>query len=158
MCIYCTGYGEEGTGNWCFKDGTISFQDIFMLYKKYLKEKMLIINSDCCYSGQWVVDAAKCLDEMGIGACGHQAIKHGMLLKVFTSCQPNQTATIGNFVAHKGLYFNEAECVIYVYYNKKLSDTQNTYGVDFTKIKCLQLEGPTGPCRLPDIPTKCSWK
>ena len=156
--IYYTGYGEEGTGNWCFKDGTISFQDIFTLYKKHLKEKLLIIDIDCCYSGQWVVDCAKCLDEMGIGACGHQAIKNGILLKVFASCQPNQKATIGSFVAHKGLLFNEEQCVMYAYSGKKLSDTQKTYGLDFTKIKCLQLEGPTGPCRFPDISAKFPWK
>ena len=118
----------------------------------------MYIISDCCYSGQWVVDCAKCLDEMGIGACGHQAIKHGILLKVFTSCQPNQKATLESFVAYKGIYYSEEDCGIWVYYSKQLSDTQTTYGVDFTKVNCLQLEGPTGPCRLPDIPAKCSWK
>ena len=158
VLIYYTGYGEEGTGNWCFKDGTISFQDIFTLYKKYLKEQLLYIFSDCCYSGQWVVDCAKCLDEMGIGACGHQAIKHGILLKVFTSCQPNQRATLGGYVAQKGILFYEKDQNICFYSFKKLSDTQTSYGVDFTKIKCFQLEGPTAPCRLPDIPAKCSWK
>ena len=156
--IYYTGYGEEGTGNWCFKDGTISFRDIFTLYKKYLKEKLLVIYSDCCYSGQWVVDCAKCLDEMGIGACGHQAIKHGILLKMSASCQPNQRATLGSFVAQKGIFFNEDDKGIHFFVSKKLSDTQTSYGVDFTKICCLQLEGPTAACRLPDVPAKCSWK
>ena len=95
---------------------------------------------------------------MGIGACGHQARKHGILIKVFTSCQPNQRATLGSFVAQKGILFNENDFSIWVYYNKKLSDTQTTYGLDITEIKCFQLEGPTAPCRLPDIPAKCSWK
>ena len=157
VCIYYTGYGEEGTGNWCFKDGTISFQDIFTLYKKHLKKKMLYIFSDCCYSGQWVVDCAKCLDEMGIGACGHQAIEHGILLKVVTSCQPNQKATLGSFVAQE-LYFNDETRMIHFSAYKKLSDTQMAYVMDFTMITCLQLEGPTGLCQFPDIPAKCSWK
>ena len=26
--LYYTGHGEEGTGNWCFHDGTISIQEI----------------------------------------------------------------------------------------------------------------------------------
>ena len=156
--IYYTGYGEEGTGNWCFKDGTISFQDIFTLYKTYLKEKLLYIFSDCCYSGQWVVDCAKCLDEMGIGACGHQAIKRGILFKVIASCQPNQKATLGSFVAHKGIKFNEENHTIYFTHKEKLSDTQTVCGLDFTEITCLQLEGPTGPCQLLDIPAKYSWK
>ena len=156
--IYYTGYGEEGTGNWCFKDGTISFQDIFTLYKKHLKEKLLYIFSDCCYSGQWVVDCAKCLDEMGIGACGHQARKHGILLKVVTSCQPNQRATLGKFLAQKAIIFDEKDEVIRYYSVKKLSDTQTSYGVDFTNIFCLPLKGPTATCRFPEIPARCSWK
>ena len=125
VCIYYTSYAKEGTGNLCFKDGTISFQDIFTLHKKYLEEKLLYIFSDCCYSGQWVVDCAKCVDELGIGACGHQAIKHGILLKVLASCQPNQKATLGSYVAHKGLYFNEEDSMIHFFTYKKLSDTQN---------------------------------
>ena len=156
--IYYSGYGEEGTGNWCFMDGNISFQDIFTLYKKYLKERLLYIFSDCSYSGQWVVDCAKCLDEMGIGACGHEAIKHGILIKVFSTCQPSQKATLGSYVGQKGIYFNETDCSIWIHYGKNLSDSQTTYGLDFTRIKCLQLDGPTAPCRLPDIPAKCSWK
>ena len=139
-------------------DGTITFQDIFILYKKYLKEKLLYVFSDCSYSGQWVVDWAKCLDEMGIGSCGHQAIEQGVLIKVFATCQPNQTAVLGSYVSHKGMYFNETDCSIWIYYGKKLTDSQTTYGLDFTRIKCMQLEGPTAPCRLPDIPARCSWK
>ena len=158
VTIYYAGYGEEGTGNWCFKDGIINFQDIFTLYMKHCKGKVLVIFADCCYSGQWVLDCAKCLDEMGIGACGHQAREQGILLKIFTSCYPNQKATLDCYIIQEGLYFNEDDCSIWLYYSKKISDTQTTYGYDFTKIYCLQLEGPTAPCQLPDIPAKCSWK
>ena len=118
----------------------------------------MYIISDCSYSGQWVVDCAKCLDEMGIGACGHQAIKHGMLLKVFASCQPNQKATLGSFVAQKGILFKEEDCSIYFHNGKKLSDTQNAYGLNLTKTMCVQLEGPTRPCQFPDISAKFYWK
>ena len=158
MWIYYTGCSEEGTGNWCFKDGIISFQDIFILYQKYLKQKLLYIFSDCSYAGQWVVDCAKCLDEMGIGACGHQARKQGILLKVFTSCQPNQKAAFYSFVAQKAVYVNEKDCTMWTQCGKKLSDTQTTYGLDFTRVACLQTEGPTGQCQFPCIPVKCSWK
>ena len=95
---------------------------------------------------------------MGIGACGHQTKKHGMLLKVIASCQPYQRATLGSFVAQKGILFNENYQAVRFFSWKKLSDTQTSYGVDFTKIVCMQLEGPTAPCRLPDIPAKYSWK
>ena len=95
---------------------------------------------------------------MGIGACGHQAIEQGVLIKVFATCQPNQKAVLGSYVSHKGIYFDETDCSIWIYCGKKLADSQTTYGLDFTRIKCMQLEGPTAPCRLPDIPAKCSWK
>lgn len=118
---------------------------------------MLCILSDCCYSGHWVEDCAKCLDELGIGACGHQAIKHGMLLKVLASCQPNQKATLESFVTQKGIHFDDHDHKMRFYTFKKLSDTQSTRGIDFTEIRCFQLKGPTAPCLLPDIPAKYSW-
>ena len=118
----------------------------------------MYVFSDCSYSGQWVVDCAKYLDEMGIGACGHQAIKHGILLKISTSCQPSQKATLGSYIGQKGVYFNEKDHKVHFRINKKFSDTQTTYGHDFTMIKCLQLEGPRASCRVPDIPAICSWK
>ncbi len=32
--LYYTGHGEEGTGNWCFSDGTISAQEVLKLVKE----------------------------------------------------------------------------------------------------------------------------
>ncbi|XP_065903666.1 uncharacterized protein [Dysidea avara] len=156
--IYYTGYGEEHTGNWCFKDGTITFQDILKLYRKYLVNKLLHIFTDCCYSGQWVVECAKCLDEMGIGACGHQTREKGILIKISASCQPDQKAATERYVNQRGFFYYAEYKGIGHYPNKRLSTTQTTYACDFTRTKCLQLEGPTSPCRLPDIPPKCSWK
>jgi len=105
--IYYTSYGGKGTGNWCFKDGIITFQDIFTLYNKCLKGKLLCIITDCSYSDQWVVECAKCLDEMGIGACGHQTRKQRILIKVLASCQPHQKVTSGSFVTQEGIYYHE---------------------------------------------------
>jgi len=158
VTIYYTGFGEEGTGNWCFKDGTISFQEIFALYQKHLTGKILCIIADCCFSGQWVVEYAKHLDGIKIGACGHQTRQQGLLIKVYASCHPDQKATINHYVSKKGIYYNDKDDSIRSYYIKKLSDTQTTFGFDFTSIKCLQLDGPKAPCRLSDIPAKCSWK
>jgi len=86
------GHSEVGPGNWCFKDGTISFQEIFDLYRIHHSGKPLTIQSDCCYSGNWVRDCAKTLDKLGIPPCGHRARERGILIKVFTSCQPDQKA------------------------------------------------------------------
>ena len=86
------GHSEEGTGNWCFKDGTISFQEIFALYREHCHGKLMSIVTDCCYSGQWTIDCAKTLDSLGIPPCGHRAREQGILVKVLASCQPDQKA------------------------------------------------------------------
>ena len=91
--LYYLGHSEAGTGNWCFKDGTISFQEVFDLYRRYYTAKMLLIHSDCCYSGNWVRECAKTLDRLGIPPCGHRAREQGILVRVYASCQPDQKAT-----------------------------------------------------------------
>ena len=50
--IYYTDHGEEGTGNWCFRDGTISIEEFELLISR--EGFYPIIISDCCYSGRWV--------------------------------------------------------------------------------------------------------
>ena len=94
---------------------------------------------------------------MSIGACGHQTREQGVLLKIYTSCYPNQKAALDCYIP-EALYFNEDDSKIWVTMELMISDSQTTYGYDFTRIRCLQLEGPTAPCRLSDIPVKCSWK
>ena len=86
------GHSEKGTGNWCFKDGTISFQEIFNLYRKFSAGKTLSLVSDCCYSGHWVRKCAKTLDSLRIPPCGHRAREKGTLIKVIASCRPDEEA------------------------------------------------------------------
>ena len=74
------------------KDGTISFQEIFNLYRKFSAGKLLSLMSDCCYSGHWVRECAKTLDSLRIPPCGHRARENGALVKVFASCQPDEEA------------------------------------------------------------------
>ena len=90
--MYYTGHGEVETGNWCFKDGTICLHEILALYSTCFHGKLLYIFTDCCYSGHWVVELAKYLDNLGIGACGHQAREQGLLFKIVASCEPDQKA------------------------------------------------------------------
>ena len=156
MIIYYSGSGEEGTGNWCFKDGVISFTDILSLYDKYLKERLLAIYADCSYSGQWVLDYANYLDEMGIEACGHQLIKQKKFLKIFTSCRPNQKVNSKSY-ATKALNFNEKDDSLWVYTNIELSPGQNTYGCNFSQSQCLNLGGPSAPCQISSIPSRLRW-
>ena len=90
--IWYTGHGERGTGNWCFKDGFVTFEQILQLYKQHFLGKMLTLICDCCYAGQWVHRFTETLDSLKIGACGHKAMEAGYYIKVFTACHANQTA------------------------------------------------------------------
>ncbi len=90
--IWYTGHGERMTGNWCFNDDVVSFEDLFTLYQQHFKGKMLSIISDCCYSGQWVHRCADMLESLKIEPCGHKAIAAGFLIKIFAACQPDEVA------------------------------------------------------------------
>ena len=104
------------------------------------------------------MDCAKCLDEMGIGACGHQAMEQGIFLRVIASCKPHQKATVENFVVKEGILFDDYYKTLFFCQSKNLTNFQTTYTCDFTMVRCLQWEGPKAPCKLPSIPPRCSWK
>ena len=147
MCKYHTyvaelryiGNSEKNTGNWCFKDGTISFQDIFHLFRRTCPDKVLNIISDCSYSGQWVRECAKTLDNLQVAPCGHRARENGAVVKMFASCQPYQEAA-------EPCYSIEAVEVMengsIVSYSKELTQQKSTV-FDSTKLVC---------CRAPDSP------
>ena len=151
--IWYTGHGEEGTGNWCFKDGTISFQEIFGLYREYFSGRLLYIVSDCCYSGNWVEACAETLDNLGIPPCGHKARENGVLIKVFTSCQTHQKAGDPCY-SLEGVTDKEDQWIGF-WRNKQLSENQTTQGGDFTKLMCLR--DPDGPCQADNF-NEWRWK
>ena len=53
--LYYSGHGGELTGNWVFKDGVITLQDVLDCFQQEEGTGwfFLIIYADCCYSGQW---------------------------------------------------------------------------------------------------------
>ena len=53
--LYYTGHGGENTGNWVFKDGVISLQDVLDCFvdEEGTRRYDLIIYADCCYAGDW---------------------------------------------------------------------------------------------------------
>ena len=51
--IYYTGHGEAHTGNWCFKNGTISLKSIISAVKSVNSFCGIRIYADCCYAGNW---------------------------------------------------------------------------------------------------------
>ena len=151
--LYYLGHSEEGTGNWCFKDGTISFQEIFDLYRRHHSGKLLGFISDCCYSGTWVTDCAKTLDGLGIPPCGHQARENGILIKVIASCQPDQKATEPCYSV-EGVELANVGTLSFS--NKRASETQSSCGTDFTKLVCLR--GPDESCRSAEALKNWTWQ
>ena len=152
--LYYLGHSEEKTGNWCFKDGTISFQEIFDLYRKHHCGKLLSIMPDCCYSGKWVTECAKELDRLGISPCGHRARENGILLKVFASCQPNQKASEPCYSVEAAKLANDGTLTFHA--NKRASEMQSFCAIDCTKLICLR--GPNESCRSVTALKNWTWQ
>ena len=150
--LYYLGHSEEGTGNWCFKDGTISFQEIFDLYRRHCPGKGLTIMSDCCYSGNWVRECAKTLDSLGIPPCGHRAREQGILIKVIASCQPDQKAA-EPFYSVEGVTVNEDGTLIF--WNKQLSQQKSSF-CNATILTCCR--GPDESCHSEEALKNWTWQ
>ncbi len=78
--LHYIGPGQRDTGNWCFKNGLISFEEIMELYTEHFKKRVLMIVSDCTYSGRWVKEAMTFMDRQGVGPCGHEAKEKGIFV------------------------------------------------------------------------------
>ena len=87
VIIHYIGPGRRGTGDWCFKDGFITFDDMLSLHATYLcnKGKPLGVHSDCSYSGRWVELASEYMDKQKIQPCAHSAKAANSLLQVLSS-------------------------------------------------------------------------
>ena len=152
VIIHYTGHGEKSTGNWCFKDGVITFQDIFGLYMDCFRGKQLTIHSDCSYSGNWIKDCVKTLDDLGIPSCGHHTREQGILLKIFCSCGADEEATALCYITEANI-FDDINKYVVTYYNKKLSSGQTTKCGDFRRIRCSKTATET--C---EIDSTCTWE
>ena len=149
VLIWYTGYGERGTGNWIFQDRSVTFEDIYSLYKRFFKGRYLYIVTDCCYSGSWVEECARLLDKDGIKCC-HIAKDQRIYIKVFAACLPSETA-YDKYYTHcegvklhsKTIKFAEHRRLRY----KSSTASQTTLGVDFTKSdSSVCLLGTNGKC------------
>jgi len=52
LVLYYTGHGQKPTGDWCFFDGYIEYEEIESLIEE--QEVITYIVSDACFSGTWV--------------------------------------------------------------------------------------------------------
>ena len=110
------------------KYGFITFRDITQLYLKArhnFKGHVLTITSDCSYSGCWVRDYMEFLDEQGVQPCGHKAREKGMVIKVYASCQSNETSTEYCFIV-SGTGNDKNTGVMGFWPSKKLLESQTT--------------------------------
>ena len=104
------------------------------------RRKQLTIVSDCSYSGNWIKDCVKTLDDLGILSCGHHTREQGILLKVFSSCKSNEVATVTSFI-NEAVNVNEKKQCLIFYAPKKLSTGQTTTHGDFRQIRCSKVIG-----------------
>ncbi|CAI8045980.1 hypothetical protein GBAR_LOCUS25422 [Geodia barretti] len=138
--VHYLGNSEKTTGNWCFKDGTISFQEIFNIYRRHPSVKCLDIQTDCSYSGQWVRKCAKTLDSLHIPPCGHRARENGALVRVFPSCRPDQEAAEPGYSVEGVKVKDDAS----ITHSLKQLTHQKPLVLNSTKLVCCR--GPYSPC------------
>ncbi len=134
--IHYVGHGRKPTGDWRFKDGFITFADIVHLYNSTaICGRALTIVSDCSYSGAWVEQCAHYLDQEGVRPCAHSTVEKGIMLKIYSSCRPGDAATSLSFSV-RGMINEKNRGDLGYFLNLELSETQHTFGCNFTAIRC----------------------
>ena len=132
--LHYYGNGRRNTGDWCFRDGYITFRDIATLYMKHSCGRVLVLVPDCHSSGHWVGECAKFLDEQGVRPCGHSATEKGILLKVYAACKTGQDAAELCYTTRAMELRDDG--FVYHWTGEELSDQQKTLRVNFTKMRC----------------------
>ena len=136
--IYYIGAGRRNTGDWCFEDGFITFNDITQLYLKAssnIKGRVLSIGSDCSYSGCWVRDCMEFLDEQGVQPCGHKAREKGIIIHMATSCQSYEIPTEYRY-SISGLKNDKNTGEMSLHGEKQLLTTQKVDNIDCSLLHC----------------------
>ena len=142
--LWFPGHGQQGTGDWIFMDGVITFVDVFELYQRYFMGHILTIVCDCCYSGHWVEKLALKLDEYGIPPCGHRAKAKDLKVKIIASCKKDQKCREKLFVRN-GIGIDKYGSLTFAR-QMDLSDDQTTVYLDTTEIRCTA--GVKGTCNI----------
>ena len=123
----------------------ITFEDIFGLYFDHFRGKVLTLVCDCSYSGNWVAQCAKKLDEIGIPSCGHYTREQGILINVYCSCRDDEQASMLAF-CEEAAFVNEKKELWYRL-GEKLSSGQQTKGASFVVVRCRKK--PEEACEIP---------
>jgi len=113
---------------------------------------VLYLVCDCPHAGQWVIDFANFLEGNSIAPCGHKAKESGYLLKIFTSCRPEQTAKDFCFSTNITL---DDKCLWFPT-SQELSPTQTGFGKDFTKLLCFK--DIDEKCQIGELSYQWTWR
>ena len=143
--VHYYGNGRRYKGDWCFKDGYITFRDMMEVYMEHYRGRILTIISDCSYSGNWVKECYDFMDDQGVGPCGHCGIEKGILLKVFGSCKSNEVAATLCYNLRSVFLDKNAKKILHR--GGKIGEKQNPYSKDFTIMSCGKKVDE--PCALP---------
>ena len=107
----------------------------------HFRGRVLTIVSDCSYSGSWVGEAMKFLDEQGVGPCGHVAKEKGILIAVYSSCQSHEIPTKLAFSTHS------------------IRNDKNTGDVAFgVGLRCVKSHDGQHPCGINSTQVRCKNK
>ena len=148
--VWYFGDSQHETGNWYIREETfITFKDIFNIYKRCFKGKILTIISDCPYAGRWTLDCVEELDRLQIPSCGHHTREKQLLLKVYASCAPDQIATEAWFVSNAVVNDSTTHRL---YFGGKSTENQLPTVCDFTRLRCSQ-----DPYKKCDADESWSW-
>ena len=90
-------------------------------------------------------------------SCGHHTREQGILLKIFTSCQPNEEATLLTY-CRRGIRYSEEDKGVILKYDEEIKleqaqKGQNPMYIDFRHIHCYEL--PKDQCELDST---CTWE
>ena len=143
MVIHYIGPGRRGTGDWCFKDGFISFDEIMSLHAILLRnrEKVLNIFSDCSYSGRWAELASEYMDKQKIQPCAHSAKAANTLLQVISSSLGSEVPRSMEFSV--GVLKNDKNSGCFYFKGDPLCQFCNIY------VTCKEGATIQDPCSLP---------
>ena len=148
VCINYIGPGKRHTGDWCFADGFITFEDINEAYTECFRSKALGIFSDCSYSGRWVRELAYFLDDVGVQPCGHSARKENILLGVCASCKSHQIPHTLLYSARGRGNDEDTGQLYYEYSGYEVVQGQNTSWIKNTRITCKTGASFADPCLI----------
>ena len=108
---------------------------------------------DCCFSGHWIERCGETLDLMGIGACGHQARKNDILIKIGTACEINERTHDTYYTSNVVTINNKGRLTFLG--RRNVSATLTHLFIDFTKARCFSK--PKESCQLDRIPSPIRW-